>query len=184
MALVGANHRTPSSAFTGDDDRWAAVLRRDPRADGVFFYSVRTTGVYCRPSCAARRARRDNVRFHRTPPEAEAAGFRPCRRCRPAGPSLAQQRAAAVAKTCRLIEAAETPPGLDALAAAAGMSRFHFHRVFKAIAGVTPKAYAAGHRARRVRDELSRRGSVTEAVYSAGFNSSGRFYATAGDVLG
>jgi AraC family transcriptional regulator, regulatory protein of adaptative response / methylated-DNA-[protein]-cysteine methyltransferase len=184
MALVGANHRTQSPAFTGDDDRWAAVLRRDPRADGVFFYSVRTTGVYCRPSCAARRARRDNVRFHRTPPEAEAAGFRPCRRCRPAGPSLTQQRAAAVAKACRLIEAAETPPGLDALAEAAGMSRFHFHRVFKAIAGVTPKAYAAGHRARRVRDELSRRGSVTEAVYGAGFNSSGRFYATAGDVLG
>jgi AraC family transcriptional regulator of adaptative response/methylated-DNA-[protein]-cysteine methyltransferase len=175
MALVGANHRTPSPAFRGDDDRWAAVLRRDPRADGVFFYSVRTTGVYCRPSCAARRARRDNVRFHRTPPEAEAAGFRPCRRCRPAGPSLTQQRAAAVAKACQLIEGAETPPGLDALAESAGMSRFHCHRVFKASAGVTPKAYAAGHRTRRVRDELPRGGSVTEAVYGAGFNSSGRF---------
>jgi AraC family transcriptional regulator, regulatory protein of adaptative response / methylated-DNA-[protein]-cysteine methyltransferase len=184
MALVGAHPRTTPPAFTTDEARWAAVLRRAPQADGHFLYSVRTTGVYCRPSCASRRARRENVRFHRTPSEAEAAGFRPCRRCRPAGASLVQQRAAAVAKACRLIEAAETPPDLDALAAAAGMSRFHFHRVFKAVAGVTPKAYTAAHRARRVRDELSRRVSVTDAVYGAGFNSSGRFYATAGDVLG
>ena len=160
MALVGAHPRTTPPAFTTDEARWMAVLRRDPQADGHFLYSVRTTGVYCRPSCASRRARRENVRFHRTPSEAEAAGFRPCRRCRPAARCWTR------------------------LAPAAGMSRFHFHRVFKAVAGVTPKAYAAAHRARRVRDELSRRVSVTDAVYGAGFNSSGRFYATARDVLG
>jgi AraC family transcriptional regulator of adaptative response/methylated-DNA-[protein]-cysteine methyltransferase len=184
MALVGANHRWAGPAFGSDEERWAAVLRRDPAADGRFVYAVRTTGVYCRPSCPARRARRENVRFHRTTPEAEAAGFRPCRRCRPTGEGLAQRRAAAVAKACRLIETAETLPGLEGLARAVGMSRFHFHRVFKAIAGITPRAYAAAHRARRVRDELSRSRSVTEAVYGAGFSSSGRFYATAGAVLG
>jgi AraC family transcriptional regulator of adaptative response/methylated-DNA-[protein]-cysteine methyltransferase len=184
MALVGANHRPADPAFGSDEERWAAVLRRDPTADDRFVYAVRTTGVYCRPSCPARRARRENVRFHRTTPEAEAAGFRPCRRCRPSGEGLAQRRAAAVAKACRLIETAETLPGLEALARAVGMSRFHFHRVFKAIAGITPRAYAAAHRARRVRDELGRSRSVTEAVYGAGFSSSGRFYATAGEVLG
>ena len=108
MALVGANHRPADPAFGSDEERWAAVLRRDPTADDRFVYAVRTTGVYCRPSCPARRARRENVRFHRTTPEAEAAGFRPCRRCRPSGEGLAQRRAAAVAKACRLIETAET----------------------------------------------------------------------------
>lgn len=150
----------------------------------MFYYSVRTTGVYCRPSCAARLARRENVRFHSTCEEAEQAGFRPCQRCRPNEPALTEQRAVAVAKACRLIETADETPNLDALAEAAGMSRFHFHRVFKAITGVTPKAYAAAHRAQRVREELSRSDTVTEAIYGAGFNSSGRFYATASDILG
>src|SRR5215831_10956316 len=151
-----------------EDACWRAIERRDPAAD--FFYSVRTTGVYCRPSCASRRPRRQNVSFHATREQAEAAGFRPCKRCRPheAGPS--EQHAAAVAKACRLIETAEDTPDLGALAAAAGMSRFHFHRVFKAVAGVTPRAYVAAHRARRVRDELSRSDTVTEAIYGAGFN--------------
>jgi AraC family transcriptional regulator of adaptative response/methylated-DNA-[protein]-cysteine methyltransferase len=159
-------------------------LRRDRRSDGLFYYSVRTTGVYCRPSCAARLARRENVRFHSTCEDAERAGFRPCQRCRPAGPSRGDERAAAVARACRLIEAADVPPSLDALARAAGMSRFHFHRVFKAITGITPRAYAAAHRGRRVRDELTRGGTVTDAIYGAGFNSSGRFYAAAAGVLG
>jgi AraC family transcriptional regulator of adaptative response/methylated-DNA-[protein]-cysteine methyltransferase len=171
-------------AVADDGARWAAVVRRDPRADGLFYYSVRTTGVFCRPSCAARLARRENVAFHATPQAAEAAGFRPCRRCRPNEPALAEQRAAAVARACRLIEAAEEAPSLDALAEAAGLSRFHFHRVFKAVSGVTPKAYAAAHRARRVREELARSETVTEAIYGAGFNSSGRFYATAPGELG
>src|SRR5688572_6271126 len=117
-----------SPTFSSDEDRWAAVVRRDRSADSVFYYSVQTTGVYCRPACAARLARREHVRFHATCQEAERAGFRPCKRCRPNEPALAEQRAAAVAKVCHLIETAAEMPALDALAAAAGMSRFHFHR--------------------------------------------------------
>ena len=139
---------------SNDDARWRAVERRDREADGTFVYSVRTTGVYCRPSCAARLARRENVAFHATCADAERAGFRPCKRCRPNEASLAERQAAAVAKACRLIEEAEELPSLDALARAAGLSRFHFHRVFKAVTGVTPKAYAAAHRGKRVRAEL------------------------------
>jgi AraC family transcriptional regulator, regulatory protein of adaptative response / methylated-DNA-[protein]-cysteine methyltransferase len=184
MTLVAARRETASPASASDEDRWAAVVRRDRRSDGIFYYSVQTTGVYCRPSCPARRARREHVGFHSTCGEAERAGFRPCKRCRPSEPPRDDQRATAVAKACRLIETADSPPSLDALAEAAGMSRFHFHRVFKAITGITPRAYAAAHRARRVRDELSRGGTVTDAIYGAGFNSSGRFYATAADVLG
>jgi AraC family transcriptional regulator of adaptative response/methylated-DNA-[protein]-cysteine methyltransferase len=165
-----------------DDTRWAAVVARDQEAD--FFYSVRTTGVYCRPACAARLARRENVAFHATPAEAEAAGFRPCKRCKPTEAPLAERYAETVAAACRAIEAAETPPRLDDLATAAGLSPHHFHRVFKAVAGVTPGAYAKAHRAARVRQELGRAGTVTEAIYDAGFNSGGRFYETSTQVLG
>ncbi|HEV2303271.1 MAG TPA: bifunctional DNA-binding transcriptional regulator/O6-methylguanine-DNA methyltransferase Ada [Stellaceae bacterium] len=171
-------------AYSSEEERWRAVVERDARADGVFYYSVRTTGVYCRPSCAARLARRENVRFHASPAEAERVGFRACKRCRPNRAALAEEHAAAIAKACRLIEEAEDIPALDALAQAAGMSRFHFHRVFKDVAGLTPRAYAAAARARRVRAELQRRDTVTEAIYGAGFNSNGRFYAAAGELLG
>ena len=184
MRLVATRDESIRPAFADNEDCWRAVQRRDRRADGAFFYAVRTTGVYCRPSCAARRARRENVRFYPTSDEAARAGFRPCRRCRPDEPALLGRRAAAVAQACRLIETADDPPALGALAAAAGMSRFHFHRVFKAITGVTPKVYASAHRARRVRDELARSPTVTDAIYGAGFNSSGRFYATVADTLG
>src|SRR5262249_10855411 len=167
-----------------NDACWSAVERRDRAADGAFVYSVRTTGVYCRPSCAARLPRRDNVAFYRTCTDAERAGFRPCKRCRPNAPALADVHAGAVARACRLIEEAEEVPSLEALASATGMSRFHFHRVFKAVTGVTPKAYAAGHRGKRVRAELSSGESVTQAIYGAGFNSNGRFYAAAPGLLG
>ncbi len=184
MIPVVVRRGTAAPTFTSDADRWAAVARRDRQADGLFYYAVQTTGIYCRPSCAARRARRENVRFYSTGDAAARAGFRPCRRCRPTEPPGRNERALAVAHACRLIETADEPPGLDALADSAGLSRFHFHRVFKAITGVTPKAYAGAHRARRVRDELSRSATVTDAIYGAGFNSSGRFYATAPGVLG
>lgn len=167
-----------------EEAKWDAVVRRDAAADGLFFYSVRTTGVYCRPSCAARLARRENVRFHDSCAGAEAAGFRPCKRCRPNEASLAERQAAAVAKACRLIEEAEEPPALESLAEAVGLSRFHFHRVFKEIAGVTPKGYADAHRANRVRQELTRSATVTEAIYDSGFNSNGRFYAASSRLLG
>lgn len=172
------------STATLNDPRWAAVLARDPAADGTFFYSVKTTGVYCRPSCAARPARPENVAFHFTTADAERAGFRPCKRCKPNQPPLIEQHAAKVAELCRLIENAEQVPSLDELAQHAGLSAYHLHRVFKAITGVTPKAYAAAHRAKRVRAELSRGASVTDAIYDAGYNSNGRFYEQSNKVLG
>lgn len=172
------------AALALSDPRWAAVLARDPAADGKFFYSVRTTGVYCRPSCGARPARPENVQFHATREDAERAGFRPCKRCKPDQPSLAEQHAAKVAGICRLIENAETTPSLTQLAKRAGLSAFHFHRVFKALTGLTPRAYAAAHRARRIRDELDRARSITSAIFDAGYNSSGRFYEESDRILG
>ena len=171
-----------------EDGQWAAVMARD---DADFYYSVRTTGVYCRPSCAARRPRRENVAFHATPADAEQAGFRPCRRCRPDEAPAAERRAATIAAACRAIENAaskgEPQPAVDDLAAAAGMTRAHFHRSFKAVTGLTPKAYAVEVRSRRVREALATggaTGTVTDAIYDAGFNSNGRFYATSSATLG
>jgi len=164
--------------------RWAAVRARDASADGAFVYSVKTTGVYCRPSCGARPARPENVEFHDTPAAAERAGFRACMRCKPDQPPLAERQAAQVAALCRLIERSEQVPTLDELASHAGLSAFHVHRMFKAITGVTPRAYAAAHRARRVRGELRSRGTVTEAIYGAGYSSSARFYEQSTALLG
>ena len=184
MNSVAIEREPAAPPFATEEDRWAAVVRRDPAADTAFYYSVRTTGVYCRPSCAARLARRENVRFHPTCADAEMAGFRPCKRCRPNEAPLAERHASAVAKACRLIEGADEMPGLHELADAVGLSRFYFHRVFKSITGLTPKAYATAHRASRVRHELARSKTVTDAIYAAGFNSNGRFYAASSKVLG
>src|SRR5687768_10477131 len=148
--------------YAGDHERWNAVVHRDPKADGIFYYSVKTTGVYCRPSCAARRARRENVQYHSSCKDAERAGFRACKRCQPDGPALAGKYASIVGAACRAIQTAEETPSLEVLAKAAGMSRFHFHRVFTKTTGLTPKAYAVAHRAERMRKALSKRGSVTE----------------------
>jgi len=162
------------------DARWDAVVQRRPEADGRFVYAVTTTGVYCRPSCGARTPRPENVRFFADGIEAVKAGFRPCRRCKPEGDG----RAAMIARVCRTIETAEEEPSLDDLARDAGLSPHHFHRVFKAATGLTPKAYAVAHRRRRVREELGRGTSVTEAYYDAGFGSNGRFYAESNAMLG
>ena len=166
------------------DPRWEAVQAHDARADGRFFYSVKTTGVYCRPSCGARPARPENVAFHATAADAERAGFRPCKRCKPDQPSLAEQHAAMVTAACRMIEQAEAIPTLEQLAEPTRLSPFHFHRVFKAIAGVTPKQYAAAHRSRRVRDQLAHGASVTSAIFDAVYSASSRFYETASQMLG
>jgi AraC family transcriptional regulator of adaptative response/methylated-DNA-[protein]-cysteine methyltransferase len=171
-------------AFADDESRWQAVVQKDRAADGVFFYSVATTGVYCRPCCPARLARRENVAFYETVEQARRAGFRPCKRCRPNDGFLDKRPNEIVTRACRLIETAEELPNLADLAAAVGVSQFHFHRMFKAVTGVTPKAYAAGHRAQRVRNELTEGTTVTETYYKAGFNSSGRFYATSTEQLG
>jgi AraC family transcriptional regulator of adaptative response/methylated-DNA-[protein]-cysteine methyltransferase len=180
----------PSSAdptldrAAGADPRLARIIARDITADGQFWYSVSTTGVYCRPSCPSRTANPGNVRIHDTVQSARDAGFRPCRRCDPDGPSLESKRAALVERACRLIEQSEEEPSLAELASALDLSPSHFHRLFRAHTGLTPKAYASASRAQRVRDGLTAGSSVTTAIYDAGFNSSGRFYAQSTDMLG
>jgi len=183
MAMAVRKSAT-TSAYDNEEQRWQAVRGRDAAADGTFYYAVRTTGVYCRPSCAARPARRENVSFHDTRQAAEHAGFRPCKRCRPDGPSVREQQGALIAAACHQIETAAPQPSLQALADAAGMSRFYFHRVFKQVTGLTPKAYAMAHRTRRVQQELAEGSSVTDAIYAAGYNSNSRFYANSSADLG
>lgn len=183
--MLPMTRQTKSPAAYGNDDaRWQAVANRDGAADGVFYFAVATTGVYCRPGCPARRPRRENVAYYMSCAAAEAAGFRPCKRCRPDTAGTRQRHADAVTRAARMIETAEEPPTLDELAAATGMSRYHFHRVFKTTTGVTPKGYANAHRGRRVRAELGEAGSITEAIYGAGYNSDGRFYADSNQRLG
>ena len=180
---ISKTPRAEIAAAPSEAARWQAVLARDASTDGTFYYSVETTGVYCRPSCSARRPLRQNVRFHATCADAEAAGFRACKRCRPCD-SRDDGRATLIAAACRQIEGADTSPDLEALATKAGLSRFHFQRLFKAVTGVTPKAYASAHRNERARAALGRSASVTEAVYAAGFQSSSRFYEGARNALG
>jgi AraC family transcriptional regulator, regulatory protein of adaptative response / methylated-DNA-[protein]-cysteine methyltransferase len=182
MSLSAKNARLVTS--TEVDPRWQSLVTRDPVADGKFYYSVKSTGVYCRPSCAARLARPENVQFHASWEDAERAGFRPCKRCKPKEPSLLEQHAKTIANICRLIESSDPVPPLEELANHAAMSPYHFHRLFKSITGLTPKGYATAHRAARVRDDLGRSRTVTEAVYGAGYNSSGRFYAQSTKLLG
>lgn len=167
------------------DPRWSRVVAREAAADGAFVYAVATTGVYCRPSCPSRVAKPSNVSFYASPAEAEAAGFRPCLRCNPKGSSRAEERASLVARACRLIEQADEAPQLGELAGRLGVSPSHFHRQFKQATGLTPRAWAAASRGRKVRSQLAGpAGSVTEAIYDAGFNSSSRFYEHADAVLG
>jgi AraC family transcriptional regulator of adaptative response/methylated-DNA-[protein]-cysteine methyltransferase len=171
-------------ATTLADSRWAQVLARDTTADGSFYYSVSTTGVYCRPSCPSRTPRPENVRFHATSAEAEQAGFRPCKRCKPDQPSQQERQAALVAAICRAITAAETTPKLNELARMAGMSSYHFHRLFKQVTGLTPKAYGDAQRAQRMREELGQGHTVTEAIYQAGYGAQSRFYEKSERMLG
>jgi len=173
-----------SFRYATDDERWSAVRARDANADDVFYYAVRTTGVYCRPSCAARPANRANVSFYTTTTAAERAGFRPCKRCKPDQASLRERHAQLIADACKAIETQEELPNLEALADAAGLSRFHFHRLFKRITGLTPKAYANAHRTQRVQRELAKGARVTDAIYAAGYNSNSPFYASSTRSLG
>lgn len=167
-----------------DDARYQALLARDASQDGRWFYSVRTTGVYCRPSCASRPPRRENVAFHASTAEAEAAGFRPCKRCRPTEISAEAHRVAAIRRACDLIAAAEEVPKLEALADAAHMSPYHFHRTFRRVVGTTPAAFARAARLERLTRGLEGAASVTEAIYAAGYGSGARAYADAKAKLG
>jgi AraC family transcriptional regulator, regulatory protein of adaptative response / methylated-DNA-[protein]-cysteine methyltransferase len=172
-------------AYGTEDARWNAVQARDASADGHFVYAVRTTGVYCHPSSTARLPKRENVEFFDSANAAEAAGYRASRRARGDQTSAAAERAALVARACRLIESSEKPPQLEEVAAEVGISAFHFHRLFKAETGLTPKAYCSAYRARKLRDELSTpNASITDAIYGAGFSSNSRFYEASDQLLG
>jgi AraC family transcriptional regulator, regulatory protein of adaptative response / methylated-DNA-[protein]-cysteine methyltransferase len=173
-----------ASTLTEQDPRWMRVKKRDKTADGLFWCSVASTGVFCRPSCPSRTANPRNVRFHASPADARAAGFRACKRCKPEGPSIDEQNAALIAKACRLIESRSEPISLSELASAVQLSPHYFHRLFKAQIGLTPKSYALAHRITRVRRSLETSSSITQAIYDAGFNSNARFYENAADILG
>lgn len=169
--------------YTDDEARWRAVETRDRGADGSFFIAVKTTGIYCRPGCHSRTPRRENVRYFDTGDEARKAGFRPCKRCRPDEPSRRDDAVKRVIAACRRIEDSDPPPSLSELAEEAGLSPWHFQRVFTGMVGVSPKRYASTHKARRFREGLDGGGSVTAAIYDAGYGSSGRAYDPAGDRL-
>src|ERR1700757_1668270 len=176
--------RGKSPFFVTDKARWQALVDKDERADGQFWFSVKTTGVYCRPSCPARLPDRENVAFHLSPKDAEKGGFRACKRCDPKGPRLAGRHAEVVAIACRMIKEVDEFPSLNQLAEAVKMSPGFFHRLFKTATGLTPKDYANAHRADRMKKALPKWGTVTEAIYEAGFNSNGRFYAGSSKILG
>ncbi|HXN66695.1 MAG TPA: bifunctional DNA-binding transcriptional regulator/O6-methylguanine-DNA methyltransferase Ada [Bradyrhizobium sp.] len=184
MTMIHERHQRRNHADVANDPRWARIIARDRTADGHLWYSVVTTGVYCRPSCPSRSANPKNVLLHDTVEEAMATGFRPCKRCNPDGLSVEAENVAIVARACRLIQEREEEPSLTYLAAAVGCSPSYFHRRFKAITGLTPKDYAAANRASKVRERLASSNSVTEAIYDAGFNSSGRFYEKSTGILG
>jgi AraC family transcriptional regulator of adaptative response/methylated-DNA-[protein]-cysteine methyltransferase len=162
-----------------DDEAWNRVCARDRTADGRFVYAVRTTGVYCRPSCPSRRPRRENVAFFRAPVDAERAGFRACLRCHPASevPDL-------VTRARAVLERDETAPSLEALAAQLGVSAGHLQRTFRASTGLSPRAYAERLRSERLRRSLQHGTTVSRAIFDAGFGSSSQAYATATRHLG
>src|SRR3954454_11688251 len=178
MKLVVGN------AMLNTEQCWAALTARDAAADGSFVYAVRTSGVFCRPACASRLPLRRNVAFYETPAAAEQAGFRPCKRCRPCEASGAERHVAAIGRACALIRDRDTLPNLAELAEAAGISRFHFHRVFKQITGATPREWGKAHRIGRFAELLDGGGSVAESVYAAGFGASSRAYEAAPNGLG
>ncbi len=174
----------PPSRYASDDERWAAVLARDAAANGEFVYAVKTTGIYCGPTSSARLPKRENVEFFATVSAAEAAGYRASRRASADQTASATHRTDMVARVCKLIDEAEVQPSLEQMASEAGLSTFHFHRVFKAETGLTPKAYASASRARRLRGELGDSATITDAIYGAGFNSNSRFYEASTTLLG
>lgn len=174
---------TKNMMFSTDAQRWDALIDRNRQGEGAFVYAVRTTGVYCRPTCPSRLPNRANVAFFVNWIEAERAGFHACKRCTPNAASLTP-RADVIIRACKFIEAAEEPPRIKAVAAAVGLSVFRFQRLFKEVVGITPKAYIVALRARRIRDGLDDSASITQAIYDAGFGSSSRFYEGGARVLG
>lgn len=163
------------------EQQWQTVLARDPAQDGRFVFAVRTTGVYCRPSCPSRRPRRESVEFYPTPQDAERAGYRACLRCKPT--SISEQ-AQYVIRARQLLDASEGVMTLSQLSAAVGVSSFHLQRLFKRATGVSPREYQAARRMLQVKQELRNGKDVTTALYDAGFSSSSRLYETTSHNMG
>jgi len=175
---------TIMKTLLSDDERWEALRQRDSQASASFVYGVLTTGVYCRPSCGSRLPKRENVRFFENSKDAEQAGFRPCKRCRPEASQWEPPHLRAVLEACKKIDEADAPPSLKELAAAAGLSVFHFQRLFKKVLGITPKQYTMQNRSNRLFEHLRKGSTITGAMYDAGFGSSSRFYEKATPTLG
>ncbi|MEJ2119423.1 MAG: bifunctional DNA-binding transcriptional regulator/O6-methylguanine-DNA methyltransferase Ada [Alphaproteobacteria bacterium] len=176
---------TTINAVTSDEARWQAVLGREAALDGAFVYAVRSTGIYCRPSCPSKRPGRAQVAFYEVPQAAEAAGFRACKRCKPKQAASSDATLQAVRAACDLIDAeTERTPTLEELAAEVGLSASHLQRRFKRIMGVSPREYADARRMARFRDAVKAGDDVTGALYEAGYGSSSRLYERAGAHLG
>jgi AraC family transcriptional regulator of adaptative response/methylated-DNA-[protein]-cysteine methyltransferase len=179
------------ASASGRDELWRSVVTRNRAADGEFVYGVRSTGVYCRPSCPSRKPKREQVVFFSIPDAAEREGFRECRRCRPRAMGVRDPKADLVARVCRRIESAianddlgESRVTLSALAASVGLSAHQLERAFRSVMGITPRQYADQKRMGRVKSQLKRGHSVTTALYDAGFGSSSRLYERAPAQLG
>ena len=172
-----------STQFNTDDARWNAVLNKNSDADGEFYYAVITTGIYCRPGCRSKLPNRGNVEFFTTCNDAEKAGYRACKRCKPSTVLKAGETEQKIIRACRIIEEVETPIKLADLAARVSLSPYHFHRLFKKIVGITPKQYASRHLSQRFQSKLKTSPSVTDAIYSSGYSSSGSAYDKKRDQL-
>lgn len=168
-----------------NEKRWASVVNRDASVDSEFVYAVKTTGIFCLPSCPSKLAKRENVRFFDSAQQAIDAGFRPCKRCQPTtAKRQANKHLDKINKACQLIQDAEAALSLDDLSKSVGLSPYHFHRLFKEVLGLTPKAYASAVKAQKFRDALSHQAKVTDAIYDAGFGSDSRFYEKSDKILG
>lgn len=178
------SHKKTLATSVLSDERWIKILTKDTSADGQFYYSVKTTGIYCRPSCGSRTPLPENIQFHLTTQDAELSGFRPCKRCQPNRPPLKELLAIKVTQACKLIEASDEMPSLAALAEKSGLSRYHFHRTFKALTGLTPKAYSKAHLENKIRNKLQTSGTITDAIVDAGYNANSRFYEQSNQILG
>ena len=182
--MLETTHSVQTNTITQEDPRWKAFVHRDPAAVGQFFTAVRTTGIYCLPTCSARLPKPENVRFFETKQAAEQAGYRPCKRCKPDQMDQENKNIAMITKICRILEVNEKIPSLDQLAASAGMSKYHFHRLFKKTTGLTPREYAVSRRESRLRENITQKNTITEAIYEAGYNANSRFYEKSSQVLG
>ncbi len=181
MAYIDDSYRIPTTMTNEfgqhtEDSYWKAVAEKDRSADGLFFYAVKTTGVFCRPGCSSRLPKRDNVEFYTSCDSAKAAGYRPCLKCRPDTQSKETEIEQKIVRACRMIETSESQLTLKDLAEDVKLSTYHFHRLFKRIIGVTPKQYAINHRAGKFAEKLPDSPSITDAIYDSGYSSSSGAY--------